>query len=109
MALTTDQRFGHLLEPIRDLAENWGIDKASELEEYLLELESITISFEDGDHLDFAEAALLIHGCQSTHSKKVEQLNTLVLSTLDAANKKRKENDKAGRGEGAGNHEVSYG
>ena len=109
MALTTDQRFGHLLEPIRDLAENWGIDKASELEEYLLELESITISFEDGDHLDFAEAALLIHGSQSTHSKKVEQLNTLVLSTLDAANKKRKENDKAGRGEGAGNHEVSYG
>jgi len=109
MALTTDQRFGHLLEPIRDLAENWGIDKASELEEYLLELESITISFEDGDHLDFAEAALLIQGSQSTHSKKVEQLNTLVLSTLDAANKKRKENDKAGRGEGAGNHEVSYG
>ena len=32
------QRFTHLLQPIRDLAENWNIDVASELEEYLQEV-----------------------------------------------------------------------
>ena len=34
----TDARFANLLEPIRDLAQNWSIDIASELEEYLGEL-----------------------------------------------------------------------
>lgn len=40
----------------RDLAGNWNIDIASELEEYLGELENITFSF-DGDSrkLNFAE------------------------------------------------------
>lgn len=33
-----DTRFAHLLQPIRDLAENWSIDVASELEEYLHEV-----------------------------------------------------------------------
>ena len=30
-------RFAHLLQPIRDLTENWNIDIAAELEEYLHE------------------------------------------------------------------------
>ena len=38
---TTD-KFAHLLEPIRDIAENWSVDIATELEEYLEELEGIT-------------------------------------------------------------------
>lgn len=29
-------RYRHLLQPIRDLAANWDIDVASELEEYLV-------------------------------------------------------------------------
>jgi hypothetical protein len=33
-----ESRFGHLLQPIRDLAQNWNIDVASELEEYLSEV-----------------------------------------------------------------------
>lgn len=45
----------------RDLAENWNIDVARELEDYLEELESLTISIPDGNrNLNFAEAALLI-------------------------------------------------
>ena len=31
-------RFAHLLQPIRDLTENWNIDIARELEEYLNEV-----------------------------------------------------------------------
>lgn len=45
----------------RDLAQNWSIDVARDLEEYLDELESISISFDGGKtNLNFAEAALLI-------------------------------------------------
>ncbi len=33
-----ESRFAHLLEPIRYLSENWNIDIASELEEYLSEV-----------------------------------------------------------------------
>ena len=79
----SDARYAHLLEPIRDLAQNWSIDIASELEEYLGELESITISFDDGTTLNFAEAALLIQGSTCIYSKKVEHLYTLVYQVLN--------------------------
>jgi condensin-2 complex subunit H2 len=56
-----ENRFAYLLQPIRDLAANWDIDIAAELEEYLEELEGITFAIEDcGPSLNFAEAALLI-------------------------------------------------
>jgi hypothetical protein len=52
-------RFGYLMAPIRDLTANWKIDIASELEEYLTELESIQISFDGGaTNLNFAEGTL---------------------------------------------------
>jgi len=35
-AATSTSRFAHLLQPIRDLAANWDVDLASELEEYLV-------------------------------------------------------------------------
>jgi condensin-2 complex subunit H2 len=79
----SDARYSHLLEPIRDLAQNWSIDIAGELEEYLGELESITISFDDGRTLNFAEAALLIQGSTCIYSKKVEHLYTLVYHVLN--------------------------
>lgn len=43
------------------MAQNWNIDVAKDLEEYLEELESIQISFDGGKTtLNFAEAAMLI-------------------------------------------------
>jgi len=33
-------RFAHLLQPIRDLATNWDIDLATELEDYLSEVKT---------------------------------------------------------------------
>lgn len=57
-----ENRFSYLLQPIRDLAANWDINIAGELEEYLDELEHITFTIEGsgGSTLNFAEAALLI-------------------------------------------------
>jgi hypothetical protein len=61
-----ENRFSYLLQPIRDLAANWDINIAGELEEYLDELEHLTFAIEgdSGPVLNFAEAALLIQvGC----------------------------------------------
>ena len=80
---SSEARFAHLLEPIRDLAKNWDIDIASELEDYLSELESLTITNEDGTTMDFAEAALLIQGSACIYSKKVEHLYNFVYEVLD--------------------------
>ena len=50
--------------PSSDLADNWNIDVAAELEEYLEDLESVMISFDGGkSNLNFAEAALMIQVC----------------------------------------------
>ena len=76
-------RFGHLLKPIRDLAENWAVDVAQELEDYLHEIEHIQFSFGKGETFNFAEAALLIQGSACIYSKKVEYLYQLVYETLD--------------------------
>ena len=35
---TTEARFLHLLQPIRDLTKNWEVDIASQLEDYLTEV-----------------------------------------------------------------------
>lgn len=45
----------------RDLAQNWDVDIATSLEDYLEDLEEITITLDDGaSKVNFAEAALLI-------------------------------------------------
>ena len=36
MNLTQEDKFAHLLKPIRELAANWDINIAGELEEYLV-------------------------------------------------------------------------
>ena len=101
-------RFAHLLQPIRDLAENWHIDLATELESYLDELESISIHFDPATSslspssssplipLNFTEAALLIQGSACVYSKKVEYLYSLIYSTLDVILDKQKKEGKKG-------------
>ena len=93
----TTSRYAHLLEPIRELERNWSIDIASELEDYLAELEAITIAFEDGKRLDFAEAALVIQGSTCIYGKKVDSLYELVLNTLDQVIHKKKEKEQQQR------------
>ena len=99
----SDARYANLLEPIRDLAENWSIDIASELEEYLSELEAITISFDDldGRTLNFVEAAMVIQGSACIYGKKVEHLHELVLQTLHQIVQKKKSKEAAQTADGA--------
>uniref|UniRef100_A0A8C5JQ52 Condensin-2 complex subunit H2 n=1 Tax=Junco hyemalis TaxID=40217 RepID=A0A8C5JQ52_JUNHY len=67
-----DSRFVHLLQPIRDLTKNWEVDVAAQLEEYLEELDKISISFDNGKTtMNFMEAALLIQGSACIYSRKV--------------------------------------
>jgi len=80
------------LKPIRDLAKNWDIDIATCLEDYLGDLETITITLDGGaSKMNFAEAALLIQGTSVVYAKKVEYLYTLVYKTLEALTNKKKE------------------
>eukprot|EP00775_Hariotina_reticulata_P013859 gene13859-13981_t len=99
-----ENRFSYLLQPIRDLAANWDINIAGELEEYLEELEHISFTIEGcGPALNFAEAALLIQGTTCVFSKKVEYLHNLVYQALETIiNKKQKEKQSAtGKDKGA--------
>eukprot|EP00049_Salpingoeca_infusionum_P009893 m.168305 g.168305 ORF g.168305 m.168305 type:complete len:656 (+) comp14472_c0_seq1:317-2284(+) len=83
-------RFAALLQPIRDLADNWNIDIARELEAYLSEIEELTFAFEGSSGtFNFAEAALLIQGSACIYSRKVEYLYKLVYNTLDLLASKR--------------------
>ncbi|KAJ8006829.1 hypothetical protein DPEC_G00111290 [Dallia pectoralis] len=92
---TAETRFAHLLRPIRELTKNWDIDVASELADYLEELDEMCISFDGGKTtLNFAEAALLIQGSACIYSKKVEHLYNLVYQTLDYMNDRNKKKDK---------------
>ena len=92
------EKFKHLLEPIKNLAENWSVDIAVELEEYLEELEQISFeipsvsssSQQEGEggeaatgSFSFAKAALVIQGSTYVYSKKVEYLYALVLDAID--------------------------
>jgi condensin-2 complex subunit H2 len=74
-----ENRFSYLLQPIRDLAANWDINIAGELEEYLDELENLTFTIEGcvGPSLNFAEAALLIQVQQETRAYASDNVGLL--------------------------------
>ncbi|XP_044042710.1 condensin-2 complex subunit H2 isoform X2 [Siniperca chuatsi] len=92
---STESRFAHLLQPIRELTKNWEIDVASELNDYLEELDDMCITFDGGKtRLNFAEAALLIQGSACIYSKKVELLHNLVYQTLEYLNDRNKKRNK---------------
>ncbi|XP_028250173.1 condensin-2 complex subunit H2 [Parambassis ranga] len=103
---STESRFAHLLQPIRELTKNWDIDVASELNDYLDELDEMCITFDGGKtRLNFAEAALLIQGSACIYSRKVELLHSLVYQTLEYINDKNKKRNKqaaASEEDGAG-------
>ncbi|CAG9465777.1 unnamed protein product [Pedinophyceae sp. YPF-701] len=101
-------RFAHFLQPVRDLAANWSIDIAADLEDYLEELESFVFAIGDGGdcrQLNFAEAALVIQGSAHVWGKKVEYLHDLVHQAIAYINGRRRKdkgagNNRGGKGEG---------
>uniref|UniRef100_A0A8B9JN23 Condensin-2 complex subunit H2 n=1 Tax=Astyanax mexicanus TaxID=7994 RepID=A0A8B9JN23_ASTMX len=88
---SAETRFAHLLQPIREMTKNWDVDLATQLGEYLEELDQMTISFDGGKTtMNFAEAALLIQGSTCIYGRKVELLHNLVFQTLDCISNKNK-------------------
>ncbi|XP_016470818.2 condensin-2 complex subunit H2-like [Nicotiana tabacum] len=83
-------KFHSVVQPLRDLESNWGVDLAKNLEEYLLKICSgeITRDNYDDGHVNFAEAALLLQGSVQVYSRKVEYLYSLVLHCLEFITKK---------------------
>ncbi|KAI8781345.1 condensin-2 complex subunit H2-like isoform X2 [Biomphalaria glabrata] len=99
-----EERYSHILQPIRDLAKNFNVDIAHFLEEYLEELDKIEITFDDGvTTMNFSEAALLIQGSAGVYAKKVEYLHALVYQVLDLITQKKKLNNPSGEGQGEDN------
>ncbi|GBG63417.1 hypothetical protein CBR_g38039 [Chara braunii] len=97
-----ENRFAHLLQPIRDLSANWNIDLAKELEAYLAELEGIKFSVDDNELLlsfNFSEAALLLQGSAAIYGRKVEHLHALVFQAL-ALFQRRSEEEGEGQEDG---------
>ncbi|NXL94463.1 CNDH2 protein, partial [Alectura lathami] len=105
-----DSRFLHLLQPIRDLTKNWEVDVATQLGEYLEELDQICISFDGGKTtMNFIEAALLIQGSACIYSKKVEYLYSLVYQALDSISKKKREKLPSSVGPDGRDADATYG
>ncbi|XP_074659993.1 condensin-2 complex subunit H2-like [Tubulanus polymorphus] len=99
---------GHLaqlMHPIiRDLNENWNVQIAEQLDDYLQQVGQIQISFDGGKTtVNFAEAAMLIQGSACVYSKKVEYLYSYVCKVLEMVTATQKNNrKKAGATAGGG-------
>lgn len=87
--MNDESRYAALIKPIRDLAQNWDVDIAHTLEDYLDELDDIRLPVANQGNLNFAEAALLIQGSTSVYSRKVEHLHNLVFQALELISSNR--------------------
>ncbi|KAM6419477.1 condensin-2 complex subunit H2 isoform 2-T2 [Pluvialis apricaria] len=105
-----ESRFLHLLQPIHDLTKNWEVDVATQLGEYLEELDQICISFDNGKTtMNFIEAALLIQGSACIYSRKVEYLYSLVYQTLDFISNKKREKQPSSLGQDGKDSDATFG
>ncbi|NXH13522.1 CNDH2 protein, partial [Bucco capensis] len=105
-----ESRFLHLLQPIRDLTKNWEVDVASQLGEYLEELDQICISFDNGrTTMNFIEAALVIQGSACIYSRKVEYLYSLVYQALDLISNKKREKQPSSVGPDGRDADATFG
>lgn len=108
--LSQQSRFAALLEPIKDLAEVWNLDLATQLSDYLEELEELEVSFGNVGKFSFVEAgmhasplfacsdrllsccvsasAMLLQGSTAVYSKRVEYLYQFVSKTLELCKKR---------------------
>ncbi|KAM6095247.1 condensin-2 complex subunit H2 isoform 2-T2 [Chlamydotis macqueenii] len=105
-----ESRFLHLLQPIRDLTKNWEVDVATQLSEYLEELDQICISFDNGKTtMNFMEAALVIQGSACVYSRKVEYLYSLVYQMLDLLSSKKREKQPSSVGPDGQDTDATFG
>jgi condensin-2 complex subunit H2 len=84
--MAEENRFAHLLAPIRDLSANWHTDIAAELSDYLAQLEDITFSFDGGNTaLNFAEGARRCGGARARRASRPSRALILKSALLRAA------------------------
>uniref|UniRef100_A0A7S1Y9N5 Condensin II complex subunit H2 N-terminal domain-containing protein n=1 Tax=Sexangularia sp. CB-2014 TaxID=1486929 RepID=A0A7S1Y9N5_9EUKA len=95
MAESREKRFASLLQPMKDLSENWSIDIAAELAKYSEELHNVRVDVGGADlglkeptSLSFLDAAMLIQRSTLVYSRKVEYLHALCDSTLELVGKR---------------------
>ena len=80
-----ESRYAHLLEPIRDLADNWNVDIAAELEDYLnevmLALKPLIRIADDGIHCHrFPEAGMReVAMCEECNGMSCDNVLTLLV------------------------------
>ncbi|KAL0229017.1 hypothetical protein GEMRC1_013637 [Eukaryota sp. GEM-RC1] len=72
-----------LLQPYKDLAENWNIDIDKELESFIDDLLAIS-DINSPEAINFAQAAVILHGSSAIYSRKVEFLHNLMYITLSS-------------------------
>ena len=68
-----ESRFASFIKPLRELAENWQIDVAHEIEVYIEELHALHEEHQDAGEgtFNFASAALFLQGSTCVYSRKV--------------------------------------
>ncbi|KAI3636438.1 hypothetical protein MIR68_005790 [Amoeboaphelidium protococcarum] len=83
-------KYLQLLKPLRVLADNWDIDLAQELTEYVDEMDKMTQTLQQqnsdadgGNGVNFAQAALLIQNSANIYSKKVQYLYSMTQEAHD--------------------------
>lgn len=100
------ERYKFLLQPVKNLANNWDLDIAKTLEDYIRKMvdenDSAVLVDQNGRRkiFNFAEAAMLIHGTTTVYVKKVEYVLQIAQNFFDQL-KEDNRNDKQRRRRGA--------
>ena len=58
-----DNKFAHLLQPIRDLAANWDINIANELEDYLVSLFDALLICTQHERIAAVDSVMCFNAC----------------------------------------------
>lgn len=83
------------LQPIKELAKNFNIDIAAELEQYLDEVEQCLQDDQAEVKPSFEEAALVVQSSSYAYAKKVDYLMKLAVAALEGAKAKQKQSDQS--------------
>lgn len=86
-------KYAHLCNPLKELADSWEIDISEELSDYVTTLNELSLCFDfeasslpeserTQKKINFTQAAMIIQGSTSVYVKKVEFLHRLALKTL---------------------------
>ncbi|KAH7698529.1 hypothetical protein AAVH_34377 [Aphelenchoides avenae] len=82
------EKYVRLLQPARDLAENWGVDLDHLVQDFIQE--AISQHSQAGERFNFAEAAVIVQGGANVYSRKVDHVYNFALGFFDSLQNKGK-------------------